>query len=126
MAGQGTKRSTPGEQAGLLADLFREGQLVLKLMGDPRVNTAAKVALPALAALYLLSPVDFVPDFVPVLGQMDDLAILLLAARLFVSLAPAQVVAEHRRNIRNGSRAGQPASSTRTSETVDGDYRIIE
>ena len=44
--------------------------------------------------LYLLIPFDIVPDFIPVLGYLDDVAIALLALVLVIKLAPAQVVLE--------------------------------
>ena len=54
----------------------RLARMIASLMADPAVPTPAKVALAALA-LYLASPVDLIPDFIPVLGWVDD---LLLAA----------------------------------------------
>jgi uncharacterized membrane protein YkvA (DUF1232 family) len=87
-------------------------------------GTTAKIVLPVLAVLYFLSPVDLMPDFIPVLGQMDDLAIIALAVKLFVSLAPPQVVAEHREEIRNGGRASQPQATE--EEAVDAQYRVVE
>ena len=51
-------------------------RLIARLVVDPRLPRAAKVALAA-AAIYLASPIDLVPDFVPFLGWLDD---LLLAA----------------------------------------------
>jgi uncharacterized membrane protein YkvA (DUF1232 family) len=112
----------PQQQVGLLAGLVRDGQLVWRLMGDPRVATAAKVIVPILAVLYVLSPVDLIPDVIPVLGQMDDLAILALAVRLFIQLAPPQVVAEHRDDINGG---GGRHSHSGDGETVDAEYRVI-
>ena len=47
-----------------------------------------------LLVLYLLIPFDIVPDFIPVLGYLDDVAIALLALVLVIKLAPAQVVLE--------------------------------
>ncbi len=126
MADRRTRATTPDEQAGFLADLLREGQLVWKLMGDPRVATATKVMLPLLAVLYFLSPVDLIPDFLPVLGQMDDLAVLALAVKLFVTLAPPQVVAEYREAIRHRAPARGPAAPAPEGETVDADYRVID
>jgi uncharacterized membrane protein YkvA (DUF1232 family) len=56
-----------------LPDLAR---LVIRLAGDPVLPRAAKIALAA-AAVYLLSPIDLIPDFIPFVGVLDD---LLLAA----------------------------------------------
>ena len=47
-------------------------------------------ALPVLAAVYVVSPLDFVPDVIPVLGQLDDLGILLIAIEAFLKLCPAR------------------------------------
>jgi uncharacterized membrane protein YkvA (DUF1232 family) len=58
-----------------LPDLMR---LITRLVGDPLLPRAAKIALGA-ALVYLASPIDLVPDFVPLLGHLDD---LLLAALL--------------------------------------------
>jgi uncharacterized membrane protein YkvA (DUF1232 family) len=71
-----------------------EFALVWQIVRDRRVPLYLK-AIPALAALYLVLPVDLVPGWIPVLGQLDDLAILALAVRLFVRLAPADVVASY-------------------------------
>ncbi len=58
-----------------LPDLLR---LIARLVGDPLLPRAAKVALTA-AMVYLASPIDLIPDFIPLLGYLDD---LLLAALL--------------------------------------------
>ena len=62
----------------LLRSLPAIARTVTRLAADPVLPRAAKIALAA-AALYLVSPVDLVPDFIPVLGYLDD---LLLAALL--------------------------------------------
>ena len=123
MADSSKKARGPEETAGVLANLFHEGQLVWQLLGDPRVATTVKVVLPILAALYVLSPVDLIPDFIPVLGQMDDLAIVALAVKLFLTLAPPQVVAELRQKIWHPGQTDQTASE---GETVEGQYRVVE
>ena len=62
---------------------------------DPRVPWHAK-ALAAAVAAYALSPIDLIPDFIPVLGQLDDLIILPLGILLATRLIPPQLMAEHR------------------------------
>ncbi len=62
---------------------------------DPRVPWYAKVLGLAVAA-YALSPIDLIPDFVPVLGYLDDLILVPLGIALVVKLIPANLMAEHR------------------------------
>ena len=62
----------------LLRALPDIARLIARLVGDPVLPRAAKIALAA-AALYLVSPFDLIPDFIPVVGYLDD---ALLAAVL--------------------------------------------
>ena len=62
---------------------------------DPRVPWYAK-ALGIAVAAYALSPIDLIPDFVPVLGYLDDLIIVPLGIALVIRLIPAPIMAEHR------------------------------
>jgi len=62
---------------------------------DPRVPWHAKALATAIAA-YALSPVDLIPDFIPVLGYLDDLVIVPVGILLVVRLIPAPLMAEFR------------------------------
>jgi len=62
---------------------------------DPRVPWIAKALALAVAA-YAASPIDLIPDFVPVLGYLDDLIIVPLGIALVIRLIPAPIMAEHR------------------------------
>jgi uncharacterized membrane protein YkvA (DUF1232 family) len=62
---------------------------------DPRVPWYAK-ALALLVAAYALSPIDLIPDFVPVLGYLDDIVIVPLGIIAVVRLVPPSLMAEHR------------------------------
>jgi uncharacterized membrane protein YkvA (DUF1232 family) len=62
---------------------------------DPRVPWYAK-ALAVIVAAYALSPIDLIPDFIPVLGYLDDVIILPLGILLVVWLIPPAIMAEHR------------------------------
>src|SRR5260221_7216095 len=62
---------------------------------DPRVPWYAKV-LAFFVAGYALSPIDLIPDFIPVIGYLDDLIIVPLGIMLAVSMIPDDVMAEHR------------------------------
>ena len=76
---------------------------------DPRVPWYAKAVAAAVAA-YALSPIDLIPDFIPVLGQLDDLILVPLGIWLVVKLIPAPVMADLRSRAAgmsgNGSIAG--------------------
>lgn len=62
---------------------------------DPRVPWYAKLLALAVAA-YALSPIDLIPDFIPVLGYLDDVILLPLGILLVIRLIPADIMAEHR------------------------------
>jgi len=68
--------------------------LCRRLLRDPRVPRARKLALAAMVA-YLVLPFDLVPDFIPVAGQLDDAVLLALVLRWVVRGAGAATVAEH-------------------------------
>lgn len=69
-------------------------RLSYALLIDPRVPLGAK-AIPGLATVYLISPLDLVPGWVPVLGQLDDLVVLMLAVQAFKQMVPPALLAEH-------------------------------
>jgi uncharacterized membrane protein YkvA (DUF1232 family) len=62
---------------------------------DPRVPWYAKLLALAVAS-YALSPIDLIPDFIPVIGYLDDLIIVPLSILLVIRLIPHEVMAEHR------------------------------
>jgi uncharacterized membrane protein YkvA (DUF1232 family) len=62
---------------------------------DPRVPWHAK-ALAICVVAYVLSPVDLIPDFIPVLGYQDDLIMVFLATLAVAQLIPPEILAEHR------------------------------
>jgi len=74
---------------------------------DPRTPWHAKIAAAAVAA-YALSPIDLIPDFVPVLGYLDDLVIVPLGIALAIRLVPKDLMAEYRREA--ARREGRPRS----------------
>jgi uncharacterized membrane protein YkvA (DUF1232 family) len=64
------------------------------LLGDPRVPVGSKVLLGG-ALVWLLSPIDLVPEFIPVLGPLDDVIVVGLVLRHLVRRAGPEVVQEH-------------------------------
>jgi len=73
----------------------RDGVALWLAARDPRTPLAAKVVAASVAA-YALSPIDLIPDFIPVLGYLDDLLIVPLGIVLAVKLIPAPLMAELR------------------------------
>jgi uncharacterized membrane protein YkvA (DUF1232 family) len=76
-------------------DLKRDAYAVYLASRDPRVPWYAKAAAVAVAA-YALSPIDLIPDFIPVVGYLDDLLIVPLGVWIVVRLIPDQVMVECR------------------------------
>lgn len=64
-----------------------------RLKSDPRVPRRAKVAV-SLAALWVLSPIDLIPEFLPVIGPLDDVIIVALALRYAARQVPRHVLLE--------------------------------
>jgi uncharacterized membrane protein YkvA (DUF1232 family) len=65
---------------------------IRRLRADPRVPRRAKVAV-ALAGLWLLCPIDLLPEFLPVIGPLDDVAVVALALRYAARQMPREVLA---------------------------------
>lgn len=68
-------------------------QFFRMVMADNRIPLIVK-AIPVLTALYLAMPFDLIPDFIPVLGYMDDVGVVLVALALMRRLTPASVLDE--------------------------------
>lgn len=81
---------------------------------DPRVPWYAK-ALAIFVAGYALSPIDLIPDFIPVLGYLDDLILVPLGIWLVVRLIPPKIMAEHRQAAATFDR---PVSRTAASAII--------
>jgi uncharacterized membrane protein YkvA (DUF1232 family) len=79
---------------GVMARVPRYIKLGWQLMNDPTVSGTGKAALGGGLA-YAISPIDPVPGFIPVLGQLDDLAVLLLAVRTALRSCPTEVAERH-------------------------------
>ena len=73
-------------------------KLTYRLFLDSRVPFWTKI-IPVLSVLYILSPLDVIPDFLIAIGQLDDFFIMTLGFQLFERLAPIDVVEEHRHQL---------------------------
>jgi len=82
-----------------LAKSFKRELTVYRLvLADPRTPINAKVFL-GLAVGYLCMPFDLIPDFIPVLGHLDDVVIVPALVYAALRLIPQDLVAEHRANV---------------------------
>ncbi len=86
----------------LVVRLPTYARIVWGLLRDPRTPVGLKAMLAASLA-YVVMPVDLVPDAIPILGQADDLTVLLLVLDLFIANAPEEVRAEHVARARSGT-----------------------
>ena len=88
--------------ARIVVKLPTYARMVWGLVRDPRTPIGLKAMLAA-ALAYVVMPVDLIPDVIPILGQADDLTVLLLVLDLFIQNAPPEVRAEHSARARNGT-----------------------
>ncbi len=79
--------------------LRQEVQALILAAKDPRVPWVAR-ALAVVIIAYALSPIDLIPDFVPILGHLDDLILIPLGVALVIRLIPPAVLAECRERAR--------------------------
>jgi uncharacterized membrane protein YkvA (DUF1232 family) len=80
----------------MMRDLVRRLKLITRLMGDGRVNIFVKI-LPLASLAYLFWPLDAIA--LPIVGALDDAAILWVGSTLFVELCPRDVVNEHMQDL---------------------------
>lgn len=88
--------------AGIVIKLPTYARLVWGIMRDPRTPLHLKGLLGA-ALVYVVTPVDLLPDALPIIGQADDLTVLLLVLDVFIHNAPAAVRIEHVARAKNGT-----------------------
>lgn len=106
------------KQVSMLEGLLKQLRLVWLLFKDKRVPAWTKSVVP-LSFLYIISPIDFIPDVILGLGQLDDLGVVLLGMALFVKLAPPEVVEQHLMELDYGK------DFYNDDEAVDTTYRVV-
>jgi uncharacterized membrane protein YkvA (DUF1232 family) len=112
------RRSVVPQKGGVLQEFLKQAKLVGRLIGDRRVNGLLKL-IPIASIAYLISPVDLVPGLaVPLLGALDDAAVVWLGTTLFIELCPSDVVQEHREAL-------EGVSSVDSGEIIDAETRDI-
>jgi uncharacterized membrane protein YkvA (DUF1232 family) len=122
--------SNLSERAGVLASIIKNARLVWRLLRDPDVPTSLKIIPPA-TLLYLLFPIDFIPDLALGLGQLDDIAIILLGVKLFIELCPQEIVRRHLREMNSVSGSYRvvdedPSQEPSATTYIEAPYRVVE
>jgi uncharacterized membrane protein YkvA (DUF1232 family) len=101
-------------------DILNDVRAAWRLFRDRRVPAVAK-AIPMLSLLYVIMPIDFVPDWFLGLGQLDDLVVVVLGLKIFVAVASPILSA------RNHADAPEEAGEPEATETfIDGTYRVVK
>ncbi len=111
----------------MLLNMTGTPRLVARLFMDRRVPLRLKLVLP-FAILYVLSPIDLMPDLFGLLGRVDDVIVLVLALAIFLGAAPREVVLEHLRAGRTASGPGgrEDDRSKLDRDAIDASYRIVD
>ncbi len=107
----------------LLTGVTRRWRLVWALLRDRRVPLTLR-ALPILAVLYALSPIDLLPDRLLGVGQLDDLLALILAQGALVRLTPRHLVLEHLG--RTGGGRAMDGRASPAAKVVDSTGQVVE
>jgi uncharacterized membrane protein YkvA (DUF1232 family) len=110
------------QASGFVTNLIRQGRLAWRLFRDRRVPGWLKL-IPFAGIAYLLSPIDLIPDvFLPGLGELDDLTVILLSVKAFIDLAPTDVVNEHLQALMGRVRGSQSQSES----YIEVPYRVVD
>lgn len=88
-----SNQSSP--RRGVWAAIKRQTRLIIRLMRDPRVPLWMR-AIPIFGIIYLLSPIELLPDVALVpFGLLDDLVVNIICLTLFMALVPQEIVQDH-------------------------------
>ena len=127
-----TNQSSNGKKGFSFTELINQGKLAWKLFRDPNVTPLVRYGVPLLGLIYLISPIDIVPDALLGLGQLDDLAVIMLLTQLFIFLAPDNIVQMYRQasqavDSSAGAKSSPQGGATPAAEdeVIDTEYRVV-
>lgn len=107
-----------------LPNVIKEIQLAWQLFHDERVPSYAKILPAALVGIYIIFPLDLIPDLFLGLGQIDDLAVFLLGLALFRALVPDHLIKEYTTGKKDVRQEANKATSG-TEDYVDAEYSVL-
>jgi uncharacterized membrane protein YkvA (DUF1232 family) len=117
--------STEGT-AGLIGALVKQARLIWRLLKDERVSEWVKL-VPLAGLIYFLSPIDLIPDLMlPGLGELDDVAVILLSLKAFVNLCPPAIVGEHMEDLLGRRGVVHPNDDSSSTPYIDASYRVLD
>ncbi len=117
----------PGTKIGILSEILKNARLAWRLLNDRRVDTLYKVIPFGLVALYFLSPIDLIPEFIPIAGELDDLAVILLGMKFFIDLVPQEIVQQHLAEMASVAGRYHPAGGESTEDSsIEVPYTVRE
>lgn len=120
------KSSEIQDTAGFFNGLLKQGRLGWRLLQDGRVPGWVKL-IPVAGFLYLLSPIDLIPDWVlPGLGELDDIMILILALKMFVDFSPPGIVTEHLEDLFGKEPKSRTTREPSPGSYIDASYRVLD
>ncbi len=104
------------QQGGVVRNILNQLKLITRLMGDSRVSIFAKL-VPLGALVYLISPIDAVS--LPIIGAVDDAALLWLGSYIFTELCPPEVVQEHMKALAGNATVDSSNENVVDAETTN-------
>ena len=127
------KKMTPSDadkQLSMLSALMNQVRLGWYLLTDGKVSLLTKAIIPA-ALLYVISPIDIIPDMIPVAGQLDDLGIVMAGVALFIRMCPPELVQYYRDQLNLGHQEATSSSHEITTppddeDSIDTTYRVLD
>jgi len=92
-----------------ISRIWVEGQAVWRAIRDRRVRWHIRAIVPACVLVYVIAPIDPIPDRLPVIGHLDDVLVIAFLIALFIRLVPASIMFQHRSDVsaRRGRTLGQ-------------------
>lgn len=123
-----------GKDLSMLSTMMDQIRLGWFLLIDGKVSLLTKAIIPA-ALLYVISPVDFIPDVIPVLGQLDDLGMVMAGLAIFIRMCPPELVQYYKDQLklaRSEEASSEFAPPLEDDEVEDDDdsidttYRVLD
>jgi len=116
------------KQLSMLSAMMDQIRLVWFLLTDGKVSMLTKAIIPV-ALLYVISPIDFIPDVILGLGQLDDLGVIMVGLAMFVRMCPPELVQYYKDqlNLDHGKESSSEiAPPPDDDDSIDTTYRVLD